>query len=177
MRLLSRLAARGSIPGGRRRPSFPLSHDGASQEGETSVGIEGQGTRLTTSATQRPLSPHLQVWRWHLTMLTSILHRASGLALYGGALVLAGWVVALAGGPEMFAAYRGLLGSPPGKGALFAVTLAIFYHLANGIRHLVWDSGHGFDVKAANATALAVIVFAVAASVAVWVFAAVAGTL
>ncbi len=141
------------------------------------MGLEGRGASLRTSATQRPLSPHLQVWRWHLTMLTSILHRASGLALYGGALVLAGWVVALAGGPDLFDAYRGLLGSPPGKGILFAVTLAIFYHLANGIRHLVWDCGHGFDVKAANATALAVMVFAVAASVAVWVFAAFSGAL
>src|ERR1700712_1703837 len=64
---------------------------------------------------ERPLSPHMQVWRWHLTMLTSILHRASGLGLYGGALIAAGWAVALAQGPETYGWYKALLGSLPGK--------------------------------------------------------------
>ncbi|MGZ8407099.1 MAG: succinate dehydrogenase, cytochrome b556 subunit [Caulobacteraceae bacterium] len=138
--------------------------------------IDGQDPQFTTPVTERPLSPHLQVWRWHVTMLTSILHRATGIVLYGGALALAGWVVALASGPDTFSAYRALFGSSLGQAALFAVTLAIFYHLANGIRHLVWDSGHGFGVKTANVTALGVIVAAVAASLALWGFAAVTGT-
>lgn len=139
------------------------------------MGIDGQNAAFATPARERPLSPHLQVWRWHLTMLTSILHRATGLALYGSALILAGWAVALAAGPAPFATYRSLLGSPIGQPVLFAVTLSIYYHLANGVRHLVWDTGRGLSVKAANASAAGVIVFAIAASVATWILAATGG--
>jgi len=124
---------------------------------------------------ERPLSPHLQVWRWHVTMLTSILHRASGVALYVGALILAGWAVSLAGGPDAYAAYQGLLASPLGRVALFGLTLAVTYHLANGVRHLTWDAGHGLDVKSANASAVAVLAFTIVASVALWIAAAMAG--
>jgi len=124
---------------------------------------------------ERPLSPHLQVWRWHVTMLTSILHRASGVALYVGALILAGWAVSLAGGPDAYAAYQGLLASPLGRVVLFGLTLAVTYHLANGVRHLTWDAGHGLDVKSANASAVAVIAFTIVASVALWIAAAMAG--
>jgi len=124
---------------------------------------------------ERPLSPHLQVWRWHVTMLTSILHRASGVALYVGALILAGWAVSLAAGPDAYAAYQGLLASPLGRVVLFGLTLAVTYHLANGVRHLTWDAGHGLDVKSANASAVAVIAFTIVASVALWIAAAMAG--
>ncbi len=126
---------------------------------------------------ERPLSPHLTVWRWHITMLTSILHRASGMALYGGALIAAGWAVSLASGPDVYACYMGLLGSILGKVVLFGLTLALFYHLANGVRHLIWDTGHGLDIKSANASAWAAIAFAIAATVAVWVLAAMTGAL
>lgn len=125
----------------------------------------------------RPLSPHLQVWRWHATMLSSILHRATGVALYGGALILAGWAVALASGPDAYDGYRALLGTPPGQVVMFGLTLSVFYHLAHGIRHLVWDSGHGFDPRTANFTAIAAIAFAVVASVAVWLIAASTGAI
>ncbi|MDP3660234.1 succinate dehydrogenase, cytochrome b556 subunit [Phenylobacterium sp.] len=124
---------------------------------------------------ERPISPHLQVWRWHITMLTSILHRASGVALYVGALILAGWAVALASGPDAYNFYQGLLGSIFGKLVLFGLTLAVAYHLANGIRHLVWDTGRGLDIKSADASGIAVIVFTVVASVALWLFAWIAG--
>src|SRR5581483_9174692 len=93
---------------------------------------------------QRPLSPHLQVWRWHVTMAGSILHRATGVALYVGALIVAGWAAALASGPDAYASYLHLLGSPIGEVVLAGLTFAIFYHLANGLRHLVWDTGRGF---------------------------------
>ena len=125
----------------------------------------------------RPLSPHLQVWRWHATMLSSILHRATGVALYGGALILAGWAVALASGPDGYDGYRALLGTPLGHMVMFGLTLSVFYHLAHGIRHLVWDSGHGFDPRTANFTAIAAIAFAVVASVAVWLIAASTGAI
>lgn len=110
-------------------------------------------------------------------MLSSILHRATGVALYGGALILAGWAVALASGPDAYDGYRALLGTPPGQVVMFGLTLSVFYHLAHGIRHLVWDSGHGFDPRTANFTAIAAIAFAVVASVAVWLIAASTGAI
>jgi succinate dehydrogenase / fumarate reductase cytochrome b subunit len=119
----------------------------------------------------RPMSPHLQVWRWHVTMLTSILHRGTGMALYVGLLVVAGWVVALAAGADAFNAYRALLASPLGLLVLFGLTVAFLYHLANGVRHLVWDSGKGFEPKTADMTGWAAIVFGVVAAVLIWIIA------
>ena len=78
----------------------------------------------------RPLSPHLQVWRWHVTMAASIATRATAVALYVGVLIIAGWALALASGPDAYAAYAGLLGSPLGLVVLFGLTVSIFYHLA-----------------------------------------------
>ena len=126
---------------------------------------------------QRPLSPPLQVWRWHITMFTSIAHRATGVALYVGALILAGWCVALASGPDAYLAYMTILGSPLGKLVFFGLTISVFYHLANGVRHLMWDAGAGLDIKSANFTAVSAIAFAIAATVAVWGIAAMTGAL
>jgi succinate dehydrogenase / fumarate reductase cytochrome b subunit len=134
-------------------------------------------TEATPGLRARPLSPHMQVWRWHLTMLTSILHRATGVALYGGALILAGWAIALASGPANYLFFMTLLGSPLGRVVMFGLTLSIFYHLANGIRHLVWDAGAGLDIKTANLTGAAVIAFSVAATVVVWLIALMMGAL
>ena len=120
-------------------------------------------------------APHLQVWRWHITMATSILHRATGIALYVGALVLAGWAVALAKGPDAFAAYRGLLANPLGQLVLFGLTVSLFYHLANGIRHLYWDAGEGFDPKFADMTGAAAIAFGIVAAIAIWAVAIFSG--
>jgi succinate dehydrogenase / fumarate reductase cytochrome b subunit len=115
----------------------------------------------------RPLSPYM-IWRWHVTMLSSILHRASGVALYVGALILAGWAVALASGEEAFDDYVGVLGSIPGKLVMFGLTVAVLYHLVNGIRHLTWDMGKGYTPATANTTAWIAIGLAIAGSVAVW---------
>jgi len=119
----------------------------------------------------RPMSPHLQVWRWHVTMATSILHRGTGMALYVGALVLAGWVAALAGGASSYNAYMGLLGSPLGLLVLFGLTVSFLYHLANGIRHIFWDTGKGFEPKTADMSGWAAIVFGVVAAVLIWIIA------
>lgn len=97
----------------------------------------------------RPLSPHLQVYRWQWTMAYSILHRATGIALSIGTILLVWWLIALASGPEAFATIQAILGSWVGRLALFGWTFAMFYHLANGIRHLVWDAGYGFDLAVA----------------------------
>jgi succinate dehydrogenase / fumarate reductase cytochrome b subunit len=126
---------------------------------------------------ERPLSPHLQVWRWHITMATSIAHRVTGVALYVGALIAAAWAITLAQGPDAYATFKHVMGSPLGKLVMFGLTLSFFYHLANGIRHLVWDAGHGLDVKSANASGVLVFAFTAAATVAVWAIAAMTGAL
>jgi succinate dehydrogenase / fumarate reductase cytochrome b subunit len=123
---------------------------------------------VETLGKARPLSPHLQIWRWHVTLAASILHRVAGMLLYLGLLVLAGWALALAQGPGPFAAYAHLLMSAPGLALLFLITLAGFFHLANGLRHLAWDLGFGFKLKAADATAWVALGFGLLATVAFW---------
>lgn len=125
----------------------------------------------------RPLSPHLQVWRWHITMFSSIAHRATGIALYVGALILAAWAVSLALGPVAYGNFRVAIGSPLGKLVLFALTVSIFYHLAAGVRHLVWDSGRLMQPKSADMACAASLAFGVAAAIAVWIIAALMGVL
>jgi succinate dehydrogenase / fumarate reductase cytochrome b subunit len=134
---------------------------------------------------ERPTSPHIltggigsaPLWRWHITMWTSILHRVTGCALYVGGLIAAAWAISLAGGPDSYAAFKGLMGSWLGLVVMFGLTLCIFYHLANGIRHLVWDAGHGLDIKSANASAVVVFAFAAAATLAIWGIAGMTGAL
>jgi succinate dehydrogenase / fumarate reductase cytochrome b subunit len=121
------------------------------------------------------MSPHLSVWRWHITMATSIAHRATGVALYVGALIAAAWAFALASGPNAYACFKGLLGSPLGLLVMFGLTVSFFYHLANGIRHLVWDAGYGFELKTANASGVFVFAFTAAATIAIWAIAALTG--
>jgi succinate dehydrogenase / fumarate reductase cytochrome b subunit len=108
-------------------------------------------------------------------MAASILTRATGVALYVGLLIVAGWAIALASGPDAYATYMGLLGSILGKLVLFGLTLSIFYHLAAGVRHLVFDSGRGFAPKTADMSAALCIAFAIAASLVVWALAFVVG--
>jgi succinate dehydrogenase / fumarate reductase, cytochrome b subunit len=119
---------------------------------------------------KRPLSPHLQVYRWTVTMATSILHRASGVALGAGALWLAWWLIAAATGYEAFECVQGFSTSPIGMILLFGVTLALMFHLLNGIRHLVWDLGHGFEVKTATTSGWTVIILALVLTVVAWGF-------
>jgi succinate dehydrogenase / fumarate reductase cytochrome b subunit len=116
----------------------------------------------------RPLSPHLMAWRPHITMTVSILHRMTGVALYGGWLIIAGWAAALASGGDCYLHYRALLGSPAGKLVLLGLTFSVFYHLAGGLRHLAWDLGFGFEPRVADTTATAVIAFGITATMAVW---------
>jgi succinate dehydrogenase / fumarate reductase cytochrome b subunit len=116
----------------------------------------------------RPLSPHVQVWCWHLTMAVSIAHRLTGMLLYLGALILAGWALTLAQGRDAFDAYTGLFMTWPGRAVLMLVTFSGFFHLANGVRHLAWDVGKGFQPRTAGLTAWIVIAFAVVTTVAFW---------
>ena len=95
----------------------------------------------------RPLSPHLQVYRWQLTSVLSILHRISGVALAIGTILLVWWLGAASDGPEAYAGVQAFLGSWLGRILLFGWSLALFYHLANGLRHLWWDTGNGFELR------------------------------
>lgn len=119
----------------------------------------------------RPLSPHIQIYRWQWTMTLSILHRATGIVLSIGTFFLFYWLVALASGPEAFGTAQALVGSFIGQIVLFGFTFCIFYHLSNGIRHLFWDAGKGFDLNTAQASAYAVVAVAVALTILSWVLA------
>jgi len=94
----------------------------------------------------RPLSPHLQIYRPQLTSVMSILHRISGVALTAGTLLLTWWLVAAVEGPEAFEVVQAIIGSWFGRVVLLGFTLALFFHLCNGIRHLIWDLGSGYEI-------------------------------
>ena len=117
---------------------------------------------------KRPLSPHLQVYKPQLTSVTSILHRASGAALSVGLLMFTWWLVAAATGPESYRIFTSFCGSLPGIALLFGWSLAFYYHLANGIRHLIWDSGFLFQLKNAYAAGYFVLVFTVVMTALTW---------
>jgi succinate dehydrogenase / fumarate reductase cytochrome b subunit len=117
----------------------------------------------------RPLSPHLQIYRPQITSVLSISHRATGLALSVGTLLLVWWLVALARGPEAFASAQSLVGSWFGWLLLLGWTFSLFFHLANGIRHLCWDAGYGFEIKTATISGWVVVAASAALTVIVWV--------
>ena len=117
----------------------------------------------------RPLSPHLQIWRWNVTMALSILHRVSGVGLGLGSLLLAWWLIAAASGPEAFATVQGFIGSIIGRLVLFGFTVSLFFHLCNGVRHLVWDVGYGFDIKTAERSAWFVVAATVVLTLIAWI--------
>jgi succinate dehydrogenase / fumarate reductase, cytochrome b subunit len=122
-----------------------------------------------------PLSPHMQVWRWHITMAASILTRFTGVALYGGFLIVALGALLLATSADAYNDYVALLGSLPGRFVLFGITFSIFYHMAAGVRHLVWDFGKGFEPKTANMSAIICMAFGLVAAIVVWMLAGVTG--
>jgi succinate dehydrogenase / fumarate reductase cytochrome b subunit len=93
----------------------------------------------------RPLSPHLQVYRWSWTMAMSIFHRATGIALYLGTVLVAGWLLAMASGPAAYGRVSWFFGTPVGLLVLFGYTWALLHHMLGGVRHLVWDFGHGME--------------------------------
>ena len=115
-------------------------------------------------STERPLSPHLQIYRPQITSVLSIVHRLTGVALTLGTLLLTWWLVSAAYGPDAFADAQGFLASWLGQLLLWAFTFALFYHLGNGIRHLAWDFGWGFELSQVRASGLAMLAFAVVGS-------------
>lgn len=117
----------------------------------------------------RPLSPHLQVYRWQLTSVLSILHRATGIALSVGALYLATWVMYAAAGPRVYALFQDFNASILGRIVLGGWLFSAFYHLCNGIRHLFWDAGYGFELKDAYRSGWIVVAVSLIATVLSWI--------
>jgi len=120
------------------------------------------------SNTESPLSPHLSIYRWPVTMTLSILHRATGVAMSVGLVVLATWLVSAASGVDDYDQFVTLMSTLAGRLLLIGWSFAFFYHLANGIRHFVWDSGRGFEKRQANASAWFVLILSVATTAVFW---------
>jgi succinate dehydrogenase / fumarate reductase cytochrome b subunit len=117
---------------------------------------------------QRPLSPHLQVYRPQWSSVLSILHRITGLLVSAGTVLMVAWLVALAQGEQAFAAVRAFLGHPLMLVLLVGWTLALFYHLLNGIRHLLWDTGMLLELGPARASGWIVVAAALLLTAIVW---------
>ncbi|MEI7804433.1 MAG: succinate dehydrogenase, cytochrome b556 subunit [Hyphomicrobiales bacterium] len=126
-------------------------------------------TEAKTSAPRaRPLSPHLQIYKPMLTMMMSIAHRITGATLYFGMIVLAWWLISAAVGPNAYANVEWFMGSIVGRLILFGYTWALTHHMLGGIRHLIWDLGHGFGAQEREWLAAATIVGSVGLTIALW---------
>jgi len=119
-------------------------------------------------ARARPTSPHL-IYRWQMGNTLSILHRISGAALALGLIALSYWLVSLAAGPGSYAAAASVLASPLGQLILIGWTLAFFYHLLNGVRHLFWDAGRGFERAQRHASGWCVVAGSLTLTLGAWV--------
>ncbi|HEY2463202.1 MAG TPA: succinate dehydrogenase, cytochrome b556 subunit [Steroidobacteraceae bacterium] len=120
----------------------------------------------------RPTSPHVWLYRWQIGNTLSILHRITGAALASGLLALSYWFVSLAGGPDSYAAAARLLSSPLGLAVLLGWTFSFLFHLLNGVRHLFWDAGKGFERSARHVSGWAAVLGAIALTlcVAAWIW-------
>ncbi len=119
----------------------------------------------------RPLSPHLQVYRWQITMALSILHRFSGVAISLGLVGMVFWLLALSQGPTVYARWFGWLDGIPGKVVLFLLSLALVYHLCNGLRHLWWDMGKGLTNEGVTRSGVLTVVTTFVLTALVWLLA------
>jgi succinate dehydrogenase / fumarate reductase cytochrome b subunit len=121
-----------------------------------------------TRAIERPLSPHLSVYRIMINTVMSIVHRLTGAALYFGTLLLAAWLVAAAMGERQFTMVNSLFGHPLGQLVLFGYTWAIFHHMLGGLRHFIWDTGRGFAIWQINLLSWLTIIGSISLTLATW---------
>lgn len=126
---------------------------------------------LSMAAHNRPLSPHLQIYQWQLTSVMSILHRGTGVLLALGIIPFVYWLISISGGEAMYNQAHQILGSSVGLVLLCGWTFALFYHLCNGIRHLMWDAGWGFELKTVYRSGYAVWIMATLLTASVWAMA------
>ena len=122
------------------------------------------------AAANRPLSPHMTIYRWPVTMMTSITHRITGGGMAVGMIALAWWLVCISNGPEGWQSFHAIWDTPLGLLVLFGLTWSLVYHFLNGVRHLAWDLGYGFDKREAERNS--VIIYALSILGALAVFAA-----
>lgn len=127
------------------------------------------GEQILMSNPNRPLSPHLQIYRWQLTMVLSITHRATGIVLSAGVPFLLYWVWALAGEPEAYRQAQAFFASFFGRLLLLGFSFSFIYHLCNGIRHLYWDIGRGLELKSVYSSGRAVVIASAVLTLAVWI--------
>ena len=121
-----------------------------------------------TGMKPRPLSPHLQVYRMTLTMAMSIVHRITGGALYFGVLLIAWWLIAAGSGPNAYATFEAFIGSWFGRLVLFGYTWALLHHALGGVRHLIWDTGRGFEPAEREMLTLATLVGSIGLTLVLW---------
>ncbi|MHA1113061.1 MAG: succinate dehydrogenase, cytochrome b556 subunit [Alphaproteobacteria bacterium] len=117
----------------------------------------------------RPLSPHLQVYKPQITSILSVLHRATGFALAAGTVLFVWWLISAAAGPGTYAVVEYFLSSWIGTLMLIGWSFAVFFHLCNGIRHLFWDAGRGFEIETVTRSGVAVVVVTVALTAIAWI--------
>ena len=131
---------------------------------------DAEGDPRTKAATKaaRPLSPHLEIYRPEVNMVMSIIHRITGVALYAGTLLIAAVLMAAASGPEAYATATWLLGTWPGLFVLFGYTWALLHHLAGGVRHFIWDTGHGYDLATIDLLSWGTLAVSLAGTLAIW---------
>jgi succinate dehydrogenase / fumarate reductase cytochrome b subunit len=118
---------------------------------------------------ERPLSPHLQVYRLTLTMAMSIVHRITGAGLYFGMALVAWWLIAAASGPNAYANFESFIGSLIGRVILFGYTWTLIHHGLGGVRHLIWDTGRGFEAAERELLTLATLVGSIGLTIVVWI--------
>jgi succinate dehydrogenase / fumarate reductase, cytochrome b subunit len=124
-----------------------------------------------TDQFQRPLSPHLQIFRLMFTMLMSIVHRITGMALYFGSILLVWWLTAAAMGPDYFNFVQDIFGSWPGLFVLIGLSWALLHHFLGGIRHLVWDTGHGLKLPTVELLARLTLAGSILLTIGLWALA------
>ena len=123
------------------------------------------------AAATRPLSPHLTIYRWPVTMMTSIAHRVTGTGLSLGALVLAWWLVSISNGPEGWQSFHTVMDTPLGLLVLFGLVWSLVFHFLNGVRHLAWDLGYGFEKNLAERNSMMILVGSIVIAVAIFALA------
>ena len=119
---------------------------------------------------KNPLSPHLQIYRWHISSLLSITHRISGVINLLALILIFFWLLFLGLGESNYELFLLTINSFVGKFILIGFTWSMFFHLLSGIRHLVWDLGYGFEVKTANISGVIVIISSLALTIIFWLF-------
>ena len=124
---------------------------------------------MTNVTQNRPLSPHLSIYKPIPTMMMSIVHRITGMALYAGTLLVACWLLAAASGEATFDWVNGIFGSIIGRLVLFGYTWALMHHMLGGIRHFIWDTGRGFDPATSTKMAWATLVGSITLTVLIWI--------